>query len=97
MTPVCLEVILHHFYNPAPYPKDTPAVRIAHETLVKENLIEEDLRSRVVNEGSSGTLVEPRTYRVTERGRVFVNALISVPLPVQAWRIPIPDERKPEG
>lgn len=94
MNVVSLEVILHHFYRTEPFPRDTPAVHDAHSMLLNEGMIEEDIRSRIVNEGSSGALVEPRTYRVTERGRVFVNALISVPLPVQAWRIPIPDERK---
>lgn len=29
-------------------------------------------------------------YNVTEKGRVFINALISLPDPVQAFRMPIP-------
>lgn len=28
-------------------------------------------------------------WRLTEKGRVMVDAIMSVPLPVQAWRMPI--------
>jgi hypothetical protein len=94
MNIVTLEVLLHCFYRVEAFPYDSPAAQDAHAWLQSNELIEESIRSRVVNEGSQGPLIEPRTYRVTERGRVYINALISVPLPVLAWRMPIPDERK---
>jgi hypothetical protein len=85
-----LEVMIHHTYNPEPFPRDTLAVRDAHQMLLDNVMIEETIRSRVTNAGERGELVEVRTYRATEKGRVFVNALMSVPLPVLAYRMPIP-------
>lgn len=94
MRVVDLEVLLHHFYRPEPYPDDSPAIREAHVTLIRENMIEEGMGQRVRNEHNN--MYTNRNFTLTERGRVYVNALMSVPLPVQAWRIPIPDERKQE-
>ncbi len=88
MNVVSLEIMLHHFYKPIPFPADTPAVRDAHAMLEAEGLIEETLHSRVGNAGSTEAPITERSFNVTERGRVFVNALTSVMLPVQAWTIP---------
>jgi len=82
-----LEVMLHHFYRSSPFPHDTPAYRDAHIELLKEQLIE-----TCDNPKADG--VKHSNLVLTERGRIFVNALISVPLPVKAWCIPIPDERQ---
>ncbi len=88
MNVVSLEVMLHHFYKPVPFPTDTPAVRDAHAMLESEGLIAETLQSRVNNESSRPAPIPERSFVVTERGRVFVNALMSVGLPVQAWTMP---------
>lgn len=74
-----LEVILHHSYDPGPYEPRGPATIEAEGRLLKDGLIEPDPVHDRLN-----------TFRVTERGRVFVNALKNVPLPVQAWVSPIP-------
>lgn len=86
MNVVTLEVMLHHFYKPTPFPYDSPAVYDAHHMLVAEDMI------KPVDFGpiSRGTYLT--NYKTTERGRVFVNALMSVPLPVQAWQMPKPQE-----
>lgn len=39
---------------------------------------------------------ETRTYRLTERGRVFVDALCEAPLPIQAWVMPSEDLHRKE-
>jgi hypothetical protein len=82
-----MEVILHHFYRTDPFPQDTPIVHDAHARLLEEKLIELNDDIPVINPCT-------KHWEVTERGRVFVNALMSVPLPVAAWKMPIPDERK---
>lgn len=90
-----LQVMLWHFYNPASYPERSKSAISAHERCLEEGLIEEKLSSRVINEHASLEQVPPanREYTITEKGRVFVNALMSVPLPVMAYVMPKPDER----
>lgn len=84
MNIVTLEVLLHHAYKPEPYPRDTPAVRDAHMLLVREGLIVPENGGDVVHNNCLFI------YRTTERGRVYINALMSVQLPVQAWTMPKP-------
>lgn len=74
-----LEVILHHFYKPYPIEQPTLPERDAEKRLLKDGMIEPDLK-----------VMMDHVYRVTERGRVFINALKNVPLPVQAWVNPTP-------
>lgn len=85
MNVIHLEVMLHHFYNPTPYPKDTPAVRDAHNDLFGHGLLVPN-----AERSERGSPDKPRAWDVTERGRVFVLALTNVPLPVQAWTMPQP-------
>lgn len=73
-----LEVILHHTYNPTPIARNGPAQQ-AEQRLLNDGLIERDPH-----------VASPGVFRLTERGRVFINALKNVPLPVQAWVNPIP-------
>lgn len=94
MRVIDLKVMLHHFYRPDPYPHDSPAANDAHLILLNDGLIEEPLAQRMIHEHDHK--YTNRSFTVTEKGRVFVNALMSVPLPIQAWRMPVPthDEQK---
>lgn len=38
-----------------------------------------------------------RTYRLTEKGKVFVKALMAVPFPVCEWRVPIVETSNAPG
>ena len=84
-----IEVMLHHFCTPGPFPSNAPAYQEAHKRLIDDGLIEETLHSRVNFEHATD-LIEGRDYRVTEKGRVYVGALKSVPVPVQAWTMSKP-------
>lgn len=81
MNVVELKVMLHHFYDPLPVEPRTDAVIDAERRLIASGLIKPS------NPGK-----EDFAYRATERGRVFVNALVNVPLPVQAWVNPIEEK-----
>lgn len=89
MNIIQLEVLLHFAYSPEPFHFQTQAVHIAQAICEREMLMEETTRSRVVN------LDDKRIYYLTEKGRVFVNALLSTPLPVAAYVMPIPGEQTP--
>lgn len=95
MNIIQLQVMLHHFYDPTPYPKDTPTIRDAHVTLLLERMLERTPEDTCYEGTITGIRdgLPLRSYRVTERGRVFVQGLMSLPLPVQAWTLPKPDER----
>lgn len=104
MNVVVIQVMLHHFYCPVPYPGSSPAIRDAHMRCINEGLLEptpETMESkssddivRMLVTGSKEVDLRTATFRVTERGRVYVNGLMAVPTPVQAWVMPKPDERK---
>lgn len=81
MSPLMIEILLHYFARTNDYRDgdfSASAVRDAitwfHE---HEHLLEQ-------------TPVGPRhaAYVLTDRGRVYVEALLSVPLPVQKWVMP---------
>jgi len=58
-----------------------PAVRDAINTFRDEL----DLLTSVPEEEHDGTMKELPMYRITERGRAFVEALQKLPLPKQIW------------
>lgn len=82
MTPFEIEIMLHYYYRPR-YFRDgdfsAPASRSALESFCENGL----LREAPVNAGA--------LYEITERGRVYVEALKSVPLPIQVWIMPTAD------
>lgn len=61
-----------------------PAIRAAIDGLARDGLIAVDEFAHI-----NGKTLVP-----TERGRVFIDALCSLPLPVQAWRMPIQTQRQ---
>lgn len=75
MTPVQLEVLLHHYYCPQPLSCPSRAQHDAQRYLLGEDLI----TSR--DAGASGA------YETTDRGRAYVQALMELPLPTKIWVI----------
>lgn len=79
MSPLQIEIVMHYYcctddYRGADF--SAPAVRESIDWMRGDGgLLEESNRSTV-------------NYQLTERGRVYVEALQSVPLPIQTWAIP---------
>ena len=83
MSPLEIEILLHYYYCPVDYQGgdiSAPAVKNAIERFRDElNLLEPTQSMDVYH--------DPH-YRITERGRVFVEALCNMPLPVKQWVMP---------
>lgn len=80
MTPVEMQVLLHHFYRLDPFPEKSRSFDNARGFLRHHKLI------RPRDEG------DPNTYETTDKGDAMVAALEAVPLPVPAtgWVVPKP-------
>lgn len=77
MTPFQMEMLLHYYYSPEPFPRaDTSAGVDALEYFRAENLIKE--------------MPEEGEIRLSDRGLAYVEFLRSLPLPVANWTIPGP-------
>lgn len=80
MTPLLIEMLLHYHYSGVDYREgdfQAPSVREGIDWLRDEaRMIENDDESR------------RRTYKLSERGEIYVKALMTVPLPVQVWAMP---------
>jgi hypothetical protein len=82
MTPYEIGILLHYYaraYDPSPEEFDmkAPAWRPTIDGFLNLELIKFD------------QIETPRTYCLTERGRVYVEqGLMEVPLPVQSWHMP---------
>ena len=84
MSPLEIEILLHYYQR---FPTDfrdgnfcAPEVQDAIERFRDEyNLLEPTQSMDVYH--------DPH-YRITERGRVFVEALCNMPLPVKTWVMP---------
>ena len=83
MSPLEIEILLHYYCCPTDYRDgdfSAPAVQDAIERFRDEiNLLEPTQSMDVYH--------DPH-YRITERGRVFVEALCNMPLPVKTWVMP---------
>jgi hypothetical protein len=83
MSPLEIEILLHYYCLPTDYRDgdfSAPAVKNAIERFRDElNLLEPTQSMDVYH--------DPH-YRITERGRVFVEALCNMPLPVKQWVMP---------
>lgn len=79
MTPLQIELLLHIYARRGPLNLPMPVHHEAIEGFKKDRLIE---------------MTEPVTgehpYRLTERGEAYVQALLSLPLPVAVWQMPVP-------
>ena len=70
LTPVMLRVLVHHFYLREDLNGESIAVDDAHTALSHQGLLDRD---------------DQGCWIVTERGRVHVATMCSLPLPVQKW------------
>lgn len=85
MTPLQLTMLLHYYSIAEPYALRQP--EHANSPVVK------DQRMGLMNEGL--LLVSDITgseYKVTEKGKAFIEALCNMPLPVCKWVIPSKDD-----
>lgn len=79
MSPLQIEILLHYYCSPGDYRDgdfSAPAVR---ETIDNFRGVDEMLRGC-----ESGS----RTYRLTDRGLAYVDALMRLPLPRKVWAMP---------
>ena len=80
MTPLQIEMLLHYYSRADDYRDgdfSAPAVREALEGFKRDELLAADQAD------------PPRTcYVITERGRVYVEALRAVPMPERRWVMP---------
>lgn len=81
MTPLQIEMLLHYYSRADDYRDgdfSAPAVREALEGFKRDELLEEDKADT------------PRTcYVITERGRVYIEAIRAIPLPERRWVMPV--------
>lgn len=87
MTPLEINIMLHYYYSPDDFRNgdfSAPAVRCAIDRFKGElGLLTADTQ-----ENSS------RYYKPTERGEVYIRALMELPLPVQTWVMPTAEQSK---
>ena len=84
LTPIQIEILIHYNYSPEDYRDgdfSAPAVCECIALFLLLNLLEDNQPPRDVNDNSK--------YRITDRGQAHVEALCSVPLPVNTWVSPI--------
>lgn len=85
MSPLQIGIVLHYYFSPEDWldgewnDGQLDTVR----GLASVGLIELDPRSHPIGLG-----YRPGTYRLTEMGRVYVDALMAVQMPRQVWQIP---------
>ncbi len=72
MSPLQIEIMLHHYYTPLAWPKENPP---GFRWLLDAKLLEKDDDP---GEGES-------PYTITERGRAYVQTLLCAPIPEAAW------------
>lgn len=82
MNAITLHILVHYYYEVRDFRDGdltAPAVRDAVSQLRAQDLIAP----------TNGDEDAP-TYELTDKGKVYVRALLRVPLPVQAWAMPAP-------
>lgn len=88
MNALHIMVLLHHHQSNEPIvwdAFDTKLIAEAHVYLNDNEFIKPKDFGVVTMSNFQDT-----AYHITEKGRVFINALISLPDPVKAFRMPIP-------
>lgn len=81
LSPMELEILLWHYYSPCNYHDDKGTSEKAIDSSVWK-LKELRLLELTNREGAE------RMYDVSERGKFYINALLSMPLPESKWFIP---------
>lgn len=85
MTPLEISILLHYSYSPEDFRQgdfSAPAVREAIDRF-------RDVDSLLTKSDRDG-----QTYALSERGRVYVEALQSLPLPIKTWLMPTTDFKR---
>lgn len=83
MSPFEIKILLHIYTTPAEFPLSERSVPLHRETT-----------SRFMDDGlitASGVCCQDEhPFKLTERGRVYLDAMMSLPLPEQRWVMPNP-------
>ena len=82
MSPLGIEILLHYH-----------CIASDHRACVENVPIWPEIRDWLLKEGlvKTPSKVSSRTYDLTERGEVYIRALLNTPLPVQRWAMPSTD------
>lgn len=76
MTPLKLEILLHHYYSAEPWPGQIfPAHLEAFEYFFENDLL-------------SGLVGAIAQAEITDKGKFYIRAVLDLPLPEQIWIIP---------
>ena len=78
-SPLLIDVMLYHYSSPVPYHTDSSAYQAAMNDLQSEGLLTCDDN-------------DPNLIRSTEKGRMWVQMIVSTPLPDPAWIHPTTKE-----
>ena len=84
MTPLEIEILLHYYTRSNDYRDGDFSFPAVRETL---DCFREDLNLIEYWPEDDNTRPD-QTYRLTERGRIYAEALKAVPLPIQIWVMP---------
>lgn len=89
MTPLEIDILFHYYTRAVDYREgdfSAPAVRSTIDAFRDDLSLLECWPDGAMPDGFC------TTYRLTERGRVFIEALQALPLPVQSWAMPEPGD-----
>lgn len=79
ITPLTLEIILHYYAHARDYREgdfSAPAVREVVDCLISEGMLDNDADPE-----------HPSRFRITEKGRFYIDFLRAVPFPVMRYTI----------
>lgn len=81
MSPLHIQLILHYHISPEPYAQ--------HEPQHAKSLAVTEYRAQLLHHGLLEHWADgPDSVKVTERGKVYIEGLRAVPLPIQKWVMP---------
>lgn len=82
LTPLHIDIVLHYHARASDMTNlEAPAVRQYVNELVESGILApRDIGLR--------NMLDHRSYRLTEKGGVWLDALLSLPFPVQKWAMP---------
>jgi hypothetical protein len=92
VTPHELEILLFYYYSAADYRNGDypPATKLAIERFLEAGLLTH--QGFCIERFDDGNLRS--RWSVTEKGRAYVEAILSMPFPEQIWVVPAQPERK---
>lgn len=72
MTPLHLEILLHYYISPDPFPRKSATISQYTEDLSAKQLLKQ-------------SAFNPTVFKVTERSELWIKRALETPLPVQRW------------